>query len=364
MSRRDKNSDMYKDKRVRRSLISATSFFQFFGLASFIVTCCLIMFLTLSDAGLHWEFGNVRYAAFYTFGNVIFFGLLFSIFDNIRSKITISRPINRILKGTSSITKGDFSVRIKPLHKKRHRNEFDVLIEDFNKMAEELGGIETFRNDFIANVSHELKTPLSVIQNYATLIQAEELDDEKKAEYSKAIVNASKRLSNLITNILKLNKLENQQIFPEARQYDLGEQLCSCLLEFESVWEQKMIDIYTDIEENVSVKADEELMMIVWNNLFSNAFKFTDEGGRISVILKKQEDSVVVSVSDTGCGMSAEIMAHVFEKFYQGDKSHSVNGNGLGLALVKRILDISGGKVLVESEPEKGSTFTVYLKKE
>lgn len=361
MKQIDKRADNYRDKRVKRSLLSVRSFFSFFGLAAFIVTCCMVMFIITSGVKMTYE--NTKDAAIYTLGNVIFFGLLFSIFDNIRGKITIARPINRILKGTRSITKGDFSVRIKPLHKKNIRNEFDVLIEDFNKMAQELEGMETFRTDFIANVSHELKTPLAVIQNYATMIQDPDIEDERKLEYAKIITEASRRLSSLITNILKLSKLENQQIFPNAKEYDLSEQICACLIGYESVWEKKNIDIDTDIDDSVTITADEELMSMVWNNLFSNAFKFTPENGKVSVSVKQDDNKVTVNVSDTGCGMSDDVKSHIFEKFYQGDKSHSVQGNGLGLALVKKVIDIAGGEINVSSEIEKGSIFSVNFYK-
>ena len=165
----------------------------------------------------------------------------------------------------------------------------------------------------------------------------------------------------MMTNILKLNRLENQQIFPAATEYDLGEQLCQCLLQFENTWEQKEIEIETDIAENIIIQADEELLGLVWNNLFSNAFKFTDAGGRVSVSLTAAEGFAVIQVKDTGCGMSAEVGAHIFEKFYQGDTSHSIQGNGLGLALVKRIIDIMQGEIAVESTPGEGSTFTVRI---
>ncbi len=357
----NEKADTYKDKRVRRSFLSFGSFFQFFALSSFIVTCCIVMFIHLSDINITIESGNVKMAALYTFGDVIFFGIVFAVFDNIRHTVTIGRPINRLLKATSCIIKGDFSVQVKPIHKKK-KNEFDILIDDFNKMAQELDGIETLRNDFISNVSHELKTPLSVIQNYATLLQDPDIDDEKKFEYTKSISNASKNLSELITNILKLNKLENQQIFSQKTTFDLGEQICDCLLEFESVWENKNIDIVNDIDENVLIKSDDALLKLVWNNLFSNAFKFTDDNGVVSVSVKKDNNYAVVSVSDTGCGMTEDVMPHIFEKFYQGDSSHSVRGNGLGLSLVKRIIDIVDGKIEVESKAGKGSKFTVYIK--
>ena len=230
-------------------------------------------------------------------------------------------------------------------------------------MAEELSGIETLRTDFIANVSHELKTPLAVIQNYGTMLQAPGLSDEERAEYAKAVTDSSRRLADLITNILKLNRLENQQIYPEKKVYNLGEQLCECLLNFERVWEEKSIEIDTDIEEDVLIKSDPELLTLVWNNLFSNAMKFTDIGGKVFLSLKTDGEFAVVRVSDTGCGISPEIGRHIFEKFYQGDTSHATQGNGLGLALVKRVADIVGGDISVSSELGKGSTFTVKLRR-
>ena len=167
----------------------------------------------------------------------------------------------------------------------------------------------------------------------------------------------------MMTNILKLNRLENQQIYPKVESYDLGEQLCECLLGYESVWEKKNIEIDTDITENVMVNTDQELLTLVWNNLFSNAFKFTDKGGTVTVTLTATEHHAIVQVKDTGCGMSPEIGAHIFEKFYQGDSSHATQGNGLGLALVKRVIDIMGGEIRVESTPGKGTTFTVRIRR-
>ena len=230
-------------------------------------------------------------------------------------------------------------------------------------MAEELSGTETLRTDFISNVSHELKTPLSVIQNYGTMLQKPNLSEEKRIEYSKAVTESSRRLADLISNILKLNKLENQQIFPEKRKYNLSEQLCECLLCFEDVWEKKGLDIDTDIEEDVFVESDPELLTIVWNNLFSNAIKFTEPGGQIFLGLKTDSRFAIIEVKDTGCGISPEVGAHIFEKFYQGDTSHATQGNGLGLALVKRVIDIASGDISVSSESDKGSIFTVKIER-
>jgi signal transduction histidine kinase len=167
----------------------------------------------------------------------------------------------------------------------------------------------------------------------------------------------------MMTNILKLNRLENQQVYPNPTTFNLGEQLCESLLQYESVWERKNIEIETEIADNVLVSADEELLLLVWNNLFSNAFKFTEDGGRVTLTLTADEKYATVRVSDTGCGMSAEVGAHIFEKFYQGDTSHSTQGNGLGLALVKRVIDIMQGEIGVESEVGIGTTFTVKIRR-
>jgi len=193
------------------------------------------------------------------------------------------------------------------------------------------------------------------------MLQRPGLTDEERLDYSKAVTDTSRRLASLITNILKLNKLENQQIYPTVEEYDLGEQLCECLLSFEDVWESRGLNIETEIENGVRISSDADLLSLVWNNLFSNAFKFTERGGTVSLSLRSEGDLAVVTVSDTGCGMTPEVGAHIFEKFYQGDHSHSTKGNGLGLALVKRVVDIMKGEIRVESVYGKGSSFTVKI---
>ena len=237
------------------------------------------------------------------------------------------------------------------------------IIGCFNKMAGELGSVETLRTDFVANVSHEMKTPLAVMQNYGTLLQAPGLPEEKRMEYAKGVTDGARRLADMMTNILKLNRLENQQIFQQTERFDLSEQLCESLLQYESVWERDGIEIDTDIADGVTVQADRELLGLVWNNLLSNAFKFTPSGGTVSLRLTADERYAVVQVQDTGCGMSAEVGAHIFEKFYQGDTSHATQGNGLGLALVKRVVDILKGEISVESTMGVGSTFTVKIRR-
>lgn len=343
---------------MKKSLFSARSYLLFFAGTAFIVTNCMLLFLNNLDVIPE----NIEKSAIVTFVNVIFLSFLLCVFDAIRRKITIERPIKRILRATERITAGDFKARIEPLHGLENANELDEIIKNFNIMSEELSGTETLRTDFIANVSHELKTPLSIIQNYATMLQNPNITTERQVEYAKTISEASRRLTSMITNILKLNKLENQQIFPEVRKYDLGNQLCDCILGFEEEFEKKELDIKTDIDEQIMVDTDSQLLELVWNNLLSNAVKFTGTGGVITISLKTESEYAVVHIQDTGCGISTEVGTHIFEKFYQGDKSHATVGNGLGLALMKRVIDIVGGEISVKSELGKGTLFVVKLK--
>ncbi len=349
---------------LKNVLGSISSFLLFFLTVGFIVSCCMMLFVNiLADTmELTLTQENVATAAKVTFWNVILITFLFKLADYIRRKIMVERPTKMITEATEKIMSGDFSVRIKPMQSSGMEG-FNQIAEAINQMAEELGSVETLRTDFIANVSHEMKTPLAVMQNYGTLLQSPELSDEKRIEYAKGVTDASRRLAEMMTNILKLNLLENQQIFPEITEFDLGEQLCESLLQFENVWEKKNIEIDTDIAEDIKVAADAELLSLVWNNLFSNAFKFTGEGGTVSLSLTATEHYAIIKVQDTGCGMTAEVGAHIFEKFYQGDTSHSAQGNGLGLALVKRVIDIMQGEIGVESTVGIGTTFTVKIRR-
>ena len=354
---------MKKESKYPRLIKGFNHWIVFFLLAAFVITCCMMLFVSVLSKSLDITFTSqhLSVAAKLTFINVIFISLLFTALDSLRRWLTVNRPVKKILDAVNKITKGDFSVRIKPVNPLFTDDGFNQIIAGFNKMAEELSGTETFRTDFIANVSHELKTPLSVMQNYGTLLQQPGLSDDKRLEYAKGITDASRRLANLITNILKLNKLENQQIFPTFEEYDLSEQLCECLLQFENEWDKKNINIETDVSDGVKIYSDRELLSLVWNNLFSNAIKFTDEGGTVSVNLKKTDNQIIAQVKDTGCGMTREVGEHIFEKFYQGDTSHATKGNGLGLALVKRVVDIVKGEIRVQSVYGEGSTFTVEI---
>jgi len=332
-------------------------FIVFFILIAFVVTCNFFLFLH----SMPMNEAEIRDAAPITFWNIILLTLMFSIIDMLRRAWMVSRPVKRIREGMDKIVAGDFSTRIPYIKGENSGNEFDTIIKGLNDMTAELAGVETLRSDFISNVSHEIKTPLAVIQNYATMLQSSLLTKEQQQEYAQAIMVQTKKLSELVTNILKLNRLENQQIYPEKKLYNLTEQICECLVAFEYSWEKKQIEIDMDIEEDVMINQDAELLSLVWNNLFSNAVKFCKEQGTVTVSVKREDGKAKISVSDTGCGISSETGKYIFDKFYQGDTSHATQGNGLGLALVKRVIDIVGGNISVQSVLGEGTTFTVYL---
>lgn len=284
-----------------------------------------------------------------------------TIFTRKKMKDTYEVPMHRIAEAAKQVAEGDFSVYIPTIHTAANLDYLDMVILDFNKMVEELGSVETLKTDFISNVSHEMKTPIAIIKNYAELLQKKNVTEQERQEYAGDIEEAAARLSNLISNILKLNKLENQKIDPEIERYDLCGQLENCILQYEELWDEKEMGLEVDLEERAIVQADPSLLEVVWNNLISNALKFTEPGGNVTIRQRALEGKIEVSVSDTGCGMSEESARHIFDKFYQGDTSHSKEGNGLGLALVKRILDLMGGEIRVSSQEGKGSTFTVTL---
>ncbi len=351
--------------KLKKLLFAVYNWFVFFALAAFAVSCCMTLFLKLlSDTlGIEYTPENLSVAAKLTFGNVVLISLIFTAVDMLRRRLMVDRPTKRITEAGERIMQGDFGVRIAPLADTPANESFNSIIGCFNGMAQELGGVETLRTDFIANVSHEFKTPLAAVSNYAALLGGENLSEEKRLEYAAAVSQASRRMADMITNILKLNRLETRGVYPDLQEYDLGEQLCECLLQFESVWENGGIQLETDIADDIRITADAELLSLVWNNLLSNAFKFTEQGGTVSVSLHNDGDFAVVKVADSGCGMSAEVGAHIFEKFYQGDTSHSAEGNGLGLALVKRVIDIMHGEISVESALGEGTIFTVRIRR-
>lgn len=353
-------------ERIRKNMLRAIyHYFLFFALVAIMVSCTMTLFVSTfsADLGIELTGENLNRAAKSVFLCVILLSLLLTVFDVLRRKLTTERIAKRIANATGELVRGNFDARITAVGTLITDEKYNEIIDCFNKIVRELGSLETLRSDFIANVSHEMKTPLAVMRNYGALLQTPNLSEEKRIEYAEGVADVSQRMANMITNILKLNRLENQRFYPQTKKYDLGEQICECLLQYENVWEKAEIEIDTDIAENVFVQADGELLNLVWSNLFSNAFKFTPNGGRVFVGLTADEQYAVVKVCDSGCGMSAEVGAHIFEKFYQEDTSHATQGNGLGLALVKRVVDILHGEISVESAVGEGSSFSVKIRR-
>lgn len=313
-----------------------------------------------------WFYSQIEYKSNWQIALLILVLILINAFwctliEITRRKIMVERPLKEILKATKAMSKGNFKIHLLPKHNYESYDEFDYIKEDINELAKELSNNEVLKNDFIANVSHEIKTPLSVIQSYAKLLENPALHESDKKRYLKSLQDACKNLSTLVTNILKLNKLEHQKLLPELKRYNLSESLINQILQYEELIENKSINLNCDIEEDVYITSEESYLDLIWNNLVSNAIKFTNANGNITISLKKDKDKVIVKVADDGIGISQEHGHHIFDKFYQADTSHYQEGNGLGLALVKKVIDILGGTIYVESEENKGSTFTVEL---
>ncbi len=270
----------------------------------------------------------------------------------------ILKPLKEMIEATEKIGKGDFKVHIHETFDQK--SDFGILQRSFNHMAKELDGIEMFHNDFINNFSHEFKTPIVSLQGFAHQLQAGGLTPEEEREYIAIMVAESDRLAKMSSNILLLSKLENQQIVTNQTDFSLDEQIRTCLLLLEKQWTAKEIELDIDLDP-VTYRFNEDMLSHVWINLFGNAIKFTPPMGKVSCKLRRAEGRITVSVSDTGKGMSSEEQAHIFDKFYQADKSHSGEGNGIGLTIVGRILELCGGSITVESREGMGSTFTVIL---
>ncbi|MCX4286270.1 MAG: HAMP domain-containing sensor histidine kinase [Clostridia bacterium] len=265
--------------------------------------------------------------------------------------VRASRPYIQALQ---KIAECDFSVRIKDSSVFANFG----IAQNFNNMAEQLESVETLRENFISDFSHEFKTPIVSIAGFAKLLKDPTLTAEQRNEYLDVIIDESDRLVGLSESVLMLNRLDSQVIVKE--EYCLTEQIRQCVLMFDRQCQDKNINLDMELEET-QINSNAKLLSQVWVNLMSNAVKFTPDGGTISVGCKTVDDRIEVSIADTGCGMSAEVMQNVFNKFYQGDKSHTTPGNGLGLSIVKKITELLNGSIVVSSEVGKGSAFLVYL---
>ncbi len=348
---------MKKKKLYKNSVVSIILFF--------VINAVAVMSAVMIYRAVEEGYGDNGDVVFWSmFGTICLLSVITTVANWVHRKLMVEKPVNRILDATDKVAKGDFSVRFDIEHSFKSYNEYDYIMENFNKMTAQLSKTEVLHTDFISNVSHEIKSPLLVIQNCASYLQQSDLDEAARVRYAQTLSVATKRISALIGNVLQLNKLENNELEPEFEEFDLSEALAQAVISFDDLIEDKGIALDCEIEEGVRIRSLPSHLDTVWNNLLSNAVKFTPAGGKICVALKREGGRVVVRVADTGCGMTRETKEHIFEKFYQGDTSHSQEGNGLGLALVKKIIDVTGGEISVESEVGKGTEFCIALDKE
>lgn len=296
---------------------------------------------------------------------MLLFIMVISAIVGLIATIPVSRfsagPINNLINQINRLGSGDFKARLhfeKPIS--RH-DTFSELEDSFNKMAEELENTEVLRKDFINNFSHEFKTPIVSIAGFAKLLKRGNLTEDQRTEYLDVIEKESLRLSNMATNVLNMTRVENLSILTDVSEFNLSEQLRSCILLFEDKWEQKNIDFELNFDEH-KIYANEELLKQVWVNLIDNALKFSPSSGTIAIHIQDNIDSLSVAIGNTGPTIPVEIQSKLFNKFYQADESHSTEGNGIGLAIVKRVTDLHNGTVSVRSEDDF-TTFTVELPK-
>ena len=266
------------------------------------------------------------------------------------------KPFKELKRMTNEVAKGNFDVEMKNIP----QNEIGEFSHNFNIMVNELRKNEMLKKDFISNVSHEFKTPLSVILGYTTLLQDPNISEEERQEYAKVIFEYSSNLSNLVNNILRLSKFDNKKITVEEEEYSLDEQIRESILNLETKWSKKNIELNIELE-TINICADKELLSIVWNNLIDNSIKFSNENSMINISLVKNDDEAIFVIEDFGKGIKQEEIPYIFDKFYQGEKSRKTDGNGLGLALVKHILDTIQGKITVESSEGNGCKFIITI---
>ena len=270
------------------------------------------------------------------------------------------RPINHLIVANKRVADGDFTVRVEETSVQD--GEVQELLHSFNLMVSELQSIELYRSDFINNFSHEFKTPIISVRGFARQLKNPNLSQQQRNEYLDIIIKESEKLCNMSTNVLQISRLENQSFISDITTVSLDEQIRNAILLLERHWQEKQIQWDLDLQE-VNYACNADLLSQVWSNLLENAIKFVDTEGIIQIVLRENEQSVSVMIADNGCGIAEESLPRIFEKFYQGDPSHKHKGNGLGLSIVKRIVELCGGTVTVTSKIKKGTTFTVNLPK-
>lgn len=347
----------FNEQKQRFSLTLLFGAVVFLILLTAIVISVLAMFLLAWLGIIGSESGEIRFGSVLLFMSVIslIIGFLIAL---VLGKIPLS-PINKLVNGMNSLAAGNFKTRIEYGGLIERHPTFSEITESFNTLAEELENTEVLRSDFINNFSHEFKTPIVSIAGFAKLLKKGNLTEEQRAQYLDAIEEESMRLSYMATNVLNMTKVENQTILTDVTSFNLSEQVRAALLLLEGAWSKKNIELRLDFDE-YEIEANEELLKQVWINLIDNAVKFVPRCGTVSLDIREKGDMLSVRISNTGKEIDPEKIDKIFNKFYQADESHAGEGNGIGLAIVKRIVELHDGRVAVESRNGMTS-FTVEL---
>ena len=287
---------------------------------------------------------------------VVIFSVVLSVVLGWILSNLLFEPIVRLSRAMRRVGDGDFSIQLETSSRIREvRDTYD----NFNLMTQALASTEIIQTDFVSNVSHEFKTPINAIEGYTTLLQSGEQSEEQALYIEKILLN-TRRLNELVSNILLLSRVDHQAIDSNCAQYRLDEQVRQAIVLLEPKWSEKNLELDVDLD-TVEYVGNESLMLHVWVNLMDNAIKFDPLGGILRIRLLRTEQNITFTVEDSGPGIPEDAQSHIFDKFYQADTSRMGEGNGLGLALVKRVLDLCGGTVSTENLPEGGCRFTVVL---
>ena len=267
------------------------------------------------------------------------------------------KPINELSTVLKQVERGNYDVEVKADVQVR---ELRRLMRGFNRMTKEISSVELLKKDFISYFSHEFKTPITSIRGFSRQIKERDLSYDKQQEYIDIIYRESDRLIRMSSNVLTLTKLEHQATLTNTKIFSLDEQLRRTLLLLEEEWTAKELTLELDFPE-IEINSNEEMIQQIWVNVIGNAINYSDYGGKLKIECKKDNEFAKVRIRDYGAGMTDEIRERIFEKFYQGDASHGASGNGLGMSIVKRIIDLCGGKIVIKSQLEKGTTVVIYI---
>ena len=339
---------------MKRFLNNLVSYLIFVITVSIVVSLGIIIYSNIKDFPL-------GILALLVLIYILFAGLVFYIIDYVRRNVFINKPLNDILDATYLISKGQFDINLKPRHNLSDYDELDMIMVNINKMVNALRNEEILRNDFISNFSHEVKTPIAVIDGYINLLKKRDIKDNDKEMYLDKLAISVSNLSNLVSNILKLNKLENEEEI-EKENVNLVSILENVIVSFDELLVNKNINLDMDICDKADIISNQSIIQIIFSNLISNAIKFSKDHSIIVIKLLKNDNNYKFIVKDNGIGMTKDTINNIFNRFYQADTSHKSEGNGLGLSMVKKGIDRLGYKISIESEEGIGSTFVVDIK--